>query len=75
MIGWRLATSFSIQNKSEHASGVGTVISLIFLPSVRSVGASASLFGLIGAQWANITLNRARARASVGPRGGLGEVG
>lgn len=36
----------------------GIVASIIFLPDVRSVGSSASLFGLIGAQWSNVILNR-----------------
>ena len=40
------------------ASGVfGTMVSTIFLPGVLSVGASASVFGLIGAYWADILLN------------------
>ena len=40
------------------ASGLfGTLASTIFLPGVISVGASASVFGLIGAYWADVLLN------------------
>ena len=39
-------------------SGIfGTMVSVIFLPEVLSVGASASVFGLIGACWADVALN------------------
>jgi membrane associated rhomboid family serine protease len=39
-------------------SGVlGSMVSTILLPGVLSVGASASVFGLIGAYWADIVLN------------------
>jgi len=36
---------------------LGTITSTIFLPGVISVGASASVFGLVGAYWADIGLN------------------
>ena len=35
----------------------GTIASAVFLPGVVSVGASASVFGLIGAYWADVALN------------------
>lgn len=35
----------------------GTILSIVFLPSVLSVGASASVFGLLGAVWADIIVN------------------
>lgn len=39
-------------------SGIfGTIVSLVFLPAVLSVGASASVFGLVGACWADVVLN------------------
>ena len=39
-------------------SGVfGTILSTIFLPGVVSVGASASVFGIVGAYWADLILN------------------
>ena len=41
----------------------GTCVSIIFLPGVTSVGASGSLFGLIGAQWSNVVMNRRNAFA------------
>lgn len=36
---------------------LGTVASAVFLPEVISVGASASMFGLLGAYWADVLLN------------------
>ena len=40
------------------ASGLfGSITSAIFLPGVISVGASASMFGLLGAYWADVLLN------------------
>lgn len=40
------------------ASGLfGTMVSVVFLPGVISVGASASVFGLIGACWADVLVN------------------
>ena len=48
---WRLATLYV-------TSGLfGTVVSVIFLPNVISVGASASVFGLVGACWADVFIN------------------
>ena len=39
-------------------SGIfGTMVSVVFLPNVLSVGASASVFGLVGACWADVILN------------------
>ena len=35
----------------------GTVVSIVFLPGTLSVGASASVFGLVGANWADIIVN------------------
>lgn len=35
----------------------GTVVSIVFLPGTLSVGASASVFGLLGANWADVTVN------------------
>ena len=35
----------------------GTLISMIFLPGTISVGASASVFGLLGANWADVVVN------------------
>ena len=35
----------------------GTIVSIVFLPGVLSVGASASVFGLLGACWADIIIN------------------
>jgi len=35
----------------------GTVTSIVFLPGQISVGASASVFGLVGANWADIIVN------------------
>ena len=40
------------------ASGLfGTICSVVLLPGVISVGASASVFGLLGAYWADVLLN------------------
>merc|ERR1712139_367597 len=39
-------------------SGIfGTVASIVFLPGSLSVGASASVFGLVGANWADVIVN------------------
>jgi len=35
----------------------GTIVSIVFLPGTLSVGASASVFGLLGAVWADIIIN------------------
>jgi membrane associated rhomboid family serine protease len=35
----------------------GTVLSIIFLPGLLSVGASACVFGLVGACWADVIVN------------------
>ena len=35
----------------------GTMVSIVFLEGVISVGASASVFGLVGACWADVILN------------------
>lgn len=35
----------------------GTLCSVLFLPGVLSLGASASVFGLVGATWADVILN------------------
>jgi len=35
----------------------GTMVSVVFLPGVLSVGASASVFGLVGACWADVVQN------------------
>ena len=35
----------------------GTLVSIVFLPGVLSVGASASVFGLVGANWADVIVN------------------
>lgn len=35
----------------------GTMVSVIFLPGILSVGASASVFGLVGACWADVIVN------------------
>jgi len=35
----------------------GTMVSVVFLPGVLSVGASASVFGLVGACWADVIQN------------------
>jgi len=46
---------------------IGTMISVIFLPGSISVGASASVFGLLGAVWADVIQNhcaRCRLRGS-----------
>lgn len=48
---WRLGLLYVL-------SGMfGTVVSIVFLPHVLSVGASASVFGLVGACWADVILN------------------
>ena len=48
---WRIGALYLL-------SGIfGTMVSVIFLPEVLSVGASASVFGLIGACWADVALN------------------
>jgi len=36
---------------------IGTMASVVFLPYVLSVGASASVFGLVGACWADVIIN------------------
>ena len=41
----------------------GTTVSVIFLQDVISVGASASIFGLLGAYWGNIVTNYCARRA------------
>jgi len=48
---WRVGLLYII------AGIFGTIVSIVFLPSVLSVGASASVFGLLGAVWADIILN------------------
>ena len=48
---WRTALLYLV-------SGLyGALASAVFLPGVVSVGASASVFGLIGAYWGDIALN------------------
>lgn len=48
---WRIAVLYLL-------SGLfGTIVSVIFLPGVLSVGASASVFGLVGACWADVIVN------------------
>ena len=48
---WRIGSLYLL-------SGIfGTMVSVIFLPEVLSVGASASVFGLIGVCWADVALN------------------
>ncbi len=48
---WRIGSLYIV-------SGIfGTMVSVVFLPNVLSVGASASVFGLIGACWADVVLN------------------
>ena len=49
---WRIGALYVV-------SGLfGAVVSVIFLPNVISVGASASVFGLVGACWADVLLNQ-----------------
>merc|ERR1719240_498183 len=48
---WRVAVLYVL-------SGLfGTIVSIVFLPGVLSVGASASVFGLVGACWADLVIN------------------
>lgn len=48
---WRVGTLYVL-------SGLfGAMVSVVFLPGVLSVGASASVFGLVGAVWADVILN------------------
>jgi len=48
---WRVGTLYL-------CSGIfGTIVSIVFLPGVLSVGASASVFGLVGAAWADVIVN------------------
>ena len=48
---WRIAVLYLL-------SGLfGTIVSIVFLPGVLSVGASASVFGLVGACWADLVIN------------------
>jgi len=58
---WRVASLYIL-------SGLcGTMVSVVLLPGVVSLGASASVFGLVGATWADIILNhlaRGRVRES-----------
>ena len=48
---WRIAVLYLL-------SGLfGTIVSIVFLLGVLSVGASASVFGLVGACWADLVIN------------------
>jgi membrane associated rhomboid family serine protease len=48
---WRIGTLYLL------AGIFGTIVSIIFIPHVLSVGASASVFGLVGAAWADVFVN------------------
>ena len=48
---WRVAVLYIL------AGWFGTIVSIVFLPGVLSVGASASVFGLVGACWADVLIN------------------
>jgi len=48
---WKIGTLYIL-------SGLfGTMVSMVFLPDVLSVGASASVFGRVGACWADVIIN------------------
>ena len=62
---WRIGTLYL-------AAGIfGTIVSIVFLPGTLSVGASASVFGLVGAAWADVLINFA-ARGTLRGSGACG---